>query len=409
MQHYTFCLCDGMYCPSKEYILNYCENNGNNYYINDSDNLIPINFSVYNYDNCGNYFTFNCILVDFENILKFNGFIARKKLSDILNVHMDKCKRSAFVIDYLDHITKNNTIKHIKYYLGNNYYNITCWNYYLQSKIFRYSDLSSIRSCLKYLPVDRISGYLVDCLIRNDNVILDYLVDKIIIYLRLSFTHKKYKGNMFKITDNNDKLSDILNVNCVMESIIHECANNNTIEYYHQTFERFQQLLESQENVKVKKDLITKHNKLKLGFTLNDKTLNYLLGYILMERNGNPSIIVKQLLMDGANIYTEIDRDFGFTFFDQTITIIISNENLELLDILFEMKLISQDKLNYILEKSIGELNLKKDVKTINSKEFIGELSGYGADVDKYVDKLIKKANKYNNNKLVDYLKDLKD
>lgn len=128
-----------------------------------------------------------------------------------------------------------------------------------------------------------------------------------------------------------------------------------------------------------------------------------------MERNGNPLIIVKQLLMDGANIYTEIDRDFGFTFFDQTITIIISNENLELLDILFEMKLISQDKLNYILEKSIGELNLKKDVKTINSKEFIRELSGYGADVDKYVDKLIKKANKYNNNKLVDYLKDLKD
>lgn len=157
-----------------------------------------------------------------------------------------------------------------------------------------------------------------------------------------------------------------------------------------------------------KKKLIFKHNELKLKLTYNEKVKNRLLGNILVYLNGKPSLIVKQLLMDGVNIHT-INRDNGFTFLDYFIKIIIKKKNLDLLDILFEMKLIDQSKLNLILEKSIPPIDFKNDTELEIDKNFIRELSGYGADVDKCFDELIKTAKYYNNNKLVGYLKNLGD
>ncbi|AKI80600.1 hypothetical protein QJ850_gp099 [Acanthamoeba polyphaga mimivirus] len=406
MENYTFCLC-GINCPNKKYILKYCQIIDNNYYISTNNNLIPITFNKnFHHEKKNIKYNHDCILVDLKNVPKFNDFIASKKKFPKLNSLTYRCNYYRFITNYLKYIVKNNIINHIKYYLSNNYYNKIYWNQYLQDKIFKYCDLSSIRSCLKYLPIHDISCYLEDSLIRNDNIILDYLVNKMIIYLNLLYTDKKYKGNMFKITNND--LIYVPDICGTIEGIIIKCEPDKAIEIYCRTIDRFQELLESQENIKVRKDLITKHNKLKLDFTYDHETMDRLLLNIVTN-GGNPAIIVKQLLIDGANIHRTIDKYFNKTIFDHAINFIIEDRNLELLDVLFEMKLIDHSKLNLILERSIDEIDFKKDEKIEIYKKFIRELSEYGADVDKHFDKLIKKAKKYNNEKLISYLKKFKN
>ncbi|QTF49820.1 hypothetical protein qu_929 [Acanthamoeba polyphaga mimivirus] len=408
MEKYTVCLC-GKYCPSKKNILKYCQVIDDDYYIIINDELLPIDFNKYIYHKYGANPKNDCIIIDFENILKFNDFMVSKKLLVKVDECGIVCSYFKFIGNYLEHITKNNVINHIKYYLKNNYYNKLYWNSYLQENIFKYSDVSTIRSCLKYLPIEYIDNYFFCTLYRNDNIILDYLINKIGIYLISYFTGKYYKGNMFKIT-NKDKLADIPDISSTLSNIIYyDKENENIIEIYYQAINRFQELLESQENINVKKELISKHDKLKLKLIYNEKVKNHLLEYSLIKYNEKLLQIVKQLLMDGANIYTTFDMYIGYTLFDYSVEIIIKKKNLDLLDILFEIKLIDKSKLNFILEKSMGEINFKNDTKLEIDKNFIRELSGYGADVDECFDKLIKTAKYNNNKKLVGYLKNLKD
>ncbi|AKI80599.1 hypothetical protein QJ850_gp100 [Acanthamoeba polyphaga mimivirus] len=408
MEKYTVCLC-GDYCPSKKDVLEYCQVIDNDYYIVINDELLPVIFDKYVVSEPEFFYEeYDCVVIDFENILKFNDFMANEHLLDVVYLRKTLCNNFEFVTDYLEYITKNNITKHIKYYLKKPYYNKICWNNYLQEKIFKYSDVSTIRSCLKYLTINHIDKYFHYSLSRNDNIILDYLIDKMKIYLTSYFTGKKYKGNMFKIT-NNDKLVDIPDIYSTLYYIVcFNKKNENVIEIYRQAIDRFQELLESQENINVKEKLIPEHRRLKLKLTYNEKIKNRLLCFLLVDKNGKPLLIVKQLLMDGANIYT-INRNNGFTFLDHSIEIIIKNKNLDLLDILFEMKLIDQTELNFILEKSTCKINFEYDAELDFDEKFVIELSGYGADVDEHIDKLIKNAKKYNNNKLVDCLKNLKN
>ncbi|QTF49819.1 hypothetical protein qu_928 [Acanthamoeba polyphaga mimivirus] len=408
MEKYTVCLC-GDHCPSKKNVLEYCQVIDNDYYIMINDELISVNFDKYIVSDPGFFYEeYDCAIIDFENILKFNDFMVNEDLFDEVYLCITTCNNFKFVTDYLEYITKNNIINQIKYYLKNHYYDKIYWNNYLQRIIFKCSDISIIRSCLKYLPINHINQYLFYSLSRNDNIILDYLINKIKIYLVFYFTGKIYKGNMFKIT-NKDKLIGELDISTTLYNVV--CCNKknkNIMEIYCQVVDRFQELLESQENINVKKKLIYQHDKLKLNLTYNKKIKNNLLKYLLIDHNGKPSTIVKQLLMDGANIHT-INRDNGFTFLDRFIEIIITKKNLDLLDVLFEMKLIDQSKLNLILEKSMGKIDFRNDIKLEINENFIRELSGYGADVDECFDKLIKTSKKHNNKKLVGYLKNLKD
>ncbi|AKI80602.1 hypothetical protein QJ850_gp097 [Acanthamoeba polyphaga mimivirus] len=418
MEKYKVCLC-GVNCPSKKDILEYCQVVDNDYYIAINNELVSINFGEYiehsEYIKYDEFFDENfckkndCVTIDFENILKFNDFMVNKKLFTEMGLYEIECDCFKLIDNYLKYITKNNIINHVKYYLKNDYFNDMQWNHYLRKKIFEYSDVSTIRSCLKYIPIDDLFNYFLLSLSRNDNIILDYLVNKIRIYWTSYFTGKKYKGNMFKIIKK-DKLVDIPNMYFILYEIIFYNKNyENVVEIYNREINRFQELLESQENINVKKNLINEHRKLKSKLMYDEKVKNSLLTDMLIRINGKPSVIIKQLLIDGANINTIIDRDFGHTLLHRSIEIIIKKKNLDLLDILFEMKLIDQSNLNLILEKSIGKIDLKNDTQLKIDENFIRELSGYGADIDECFDKLIKKAKKQNNNKLVDCLKNLKD
>ncbi len=409
MEKYTVCLCGD--CINKKDFLKHCQVIDNNCYIAINNELLPINFDEYiehgEFFGAKFYQNSHCIMIDFENILKFNSFMADNKLFTVMDFCETQCDYRKVVTDYLKHITKNNIINHINYYLKNDYFDNIQWNYNLQKKIFKYSDVSIIRSFLKYIRIEYIDDYFFCSLFRNDDIILDYFVNKIGIYLTSYFTGKNYGGNMFKIT-NKDKLANIPNIYYTLCNIIsYDRENKNIMEIYNQAINRFQELLESQENINVKKNLISEHNKLKLKLTYGEKIKNHSLFQILKYFNGEPSLIVKQLLMDGANIHTEFKTNF--TLLDRSVKIIIKKKNLDLLDILFEMKLIDQSKLNLILKKSMGEIDFRNDTKLEINENFVRELSGYGADTDECFDKLIKMAKHYNNNKLVDYLKNLKN
>ncbi|QTF49822.1 hypothetical protein qu_931 [Acanthamoeba polyphaga mimivirus] len=216
MEKYTVCLC-GEYCFSKKDILRHYRVIDNDYYIVINDELIPVNFDKYIVSEPGFFYEeYDCVTIDFENILKFNSLILSEKLFSKLNHHKFACNYFKFIINYFEHIAKNNIINHIKYYLKNNYYNDLSWNFYLREKIFRYSNVSTIRSCLKYLPIEYMDFYFFYSISRNDDTILDYLVNKIGIYWTSYFTGKKYKGNMFKITNKNKLVNklDIYNISC---------------------------------------------------------------------------------------------------------------------------------------------------------------------------------------------------
>ncbi|AKI80601.1 hypothetical protein QJ850_gp098 [Acanthamoeba polyphaga mimivirus] len=431
MEKYTVCLC-GENCFSKKDVLEYCQVIDNDYYIMINDKLIPVNFDKYDHDSgdfFGYYKEYDCVIIYFENVLEFNDFMVKKKLFSkidhhkitcnnfkfvtdylryITNHHKITCNNFKFVTDYLEYITKNNIINHIKYYLKNNYHNKIYWNTYLRQNIFKYSDVSTIRLCLKYLPVEYIDDYFFYSLSGNNNITLDYVVNKIGIYWTSFFTGKKYRGNMFKIT-NKDKLVEIRDIYDTLCGIIYcNKKNKKVLEIYCQAVNRFQELLESQENINVKKKLTSEHNKLKSKLTYNEKVKNRLLIYLLVNRNGKLPQIVKQLFIDGINIHT-FNKEFGFELLDDFIENIITKKNLDLLDILFEIKLIDQTELNLIFKQSILSIDFENAAKLEIDENFIRELSGYGTDVDECFDELIKIAKYNNNKKFVGYLKNLKN
>ncbi len=408
MEKYTVCLCGGG-CPNKKDILEYCQVIDNDHYIVINDELVAVNFDKYNYFS-DEYFDieYDCVIIYFENILKFNDFIANENLFSKLNHRKTTCNYFKFVVDYLEYISKNNIINHIKHYLKNDYFDNIFWNHYLREKIFEYSDVSTIRSCLKYLPIEHVNRYFLYSLSRNDNIILDYLVDKIKIYLTSYFTGKNYRGNMFKIT-NKDELVETPNIfNILTDMLSYNRKNDKIMEVYHQTIDRFQELLESQENINIKKKLIPLHNKVKSKLMYNENIKNDFMCFVMGFNFGKSLYIIKQLLMDGANLHI-LTNNMINSLLNDSINKIVKKKNLDLLDILFEMKLIDQSKLNLILEKSIGKIDFKNDEEPEIDENFIRELSGYGADVDECFDKLIKTAKKRNNNKLVGYLKNLKN
>lgn len=406
---FKFCLCGGCN-PYKEDILNHCRIIDGDYFLTINNDLIPIVFDGYVYESSGELNTiFNYVLIEFEYILKFIEFMATKNFLLEININMHRCWYNKFIFKYFKYITKNNITDHLKYYLKNDKFNVLLWNCYLCESLFENSDLSSIRSCLKYIPFRYIKNYFSMTLLRNDKAILNYLTEKTKMYLTIYFTGKKYKGNIFKMVE--DRPSNLLNLCNILDFVVfHNKGNTCQVDIYCNIIDCFQELLGTIEDIKIKKQLISEHDKLKSNLMYDDKIKNHLLHQLLIRCNKISLTIIKQLLMDGADINANYDHTI--TMLDYAIIRITKNKNVDLLDLLFDMGLINQDKINYILERSIYFgviIDFEKDVKLEIDENFIRELSGYGADVDQYLNELIRQAEKYKNSTLVNYLENLKD
>ncbi|AGF84862.1 hypothetical protein QJ854_gp920 [Moumouvirus goulette] len=238
-----------------------------------------------------------------------------------------------------------------------------------------------MKSIIKHLPISILNHCLYHGFRGFNKQTVDYLLNKYKKYVMYLLSSKKFKYNSFHI----DKPGFMyLNLEYILTCLFKRKFGSKTLETYEYILEQFSQLENDLSEINVKSDMIVTYNKLISSLQYNNKIATALLRCSLEYKQDKNMSFTKQLIFDGG------DPDY---MHEEIIYVIINNQNLDLLDLMHDKKIIRQCDLDFILINSYK-----------NKLAFVEELINYGADIDSCHKQLLELVIKHKNVELVNFL-----
>lgn len=378
---FKFCLCKDCFLGNG--LKNNCIIMDDQYYLLVDDELINVEFKM-NKDQ-----THNNIQVDSPSVLKFFKYMASLSIKKKYFAGYYCCS-AKYIKKYMIYISQHNMVDHIVFFMDNP----TC----CVSGILKYtylaacccSSIDTMESILNKISISDLCECLAQSLYKPNKIVFEYLLDKYQKFLESYFTGKKYRCNFFRI--DNANISDTFHLQNIINNLMNlKKIKNHRCDTFIYAIDNINNMISCLKDIRVKKDLIVEYNQLISNSEYDQEIKNSLLISALSIEKID-LLIVRQLILDGADIFF-FDNEMHSTIFSYTINIIINTKNLDLLDLLFEMKFMGQSEINDILLRSHTK-----------SKSFVKELINYGADIDSYRRTLYELAYEAGNKKLTTYL-----
>lgn len=377
---FKLCLC-GCNCPSERQFSEYCVYTDDQQFFYTQKRLIPITI-IETQKHIREYFidvkyveiSIYDIVDFFEHDIKNNY---PTNFHDVPVLVTTNCSHYDSCIKTIKYIAKNNItdlsvffVKNSRYFCGNMIFNGIC----------SFSNLGVVKSIIKYIPISLLQICLNHGFIHSNNEIVEYLLKTYKKYVMCTLLKKKIKGTMFHLDTQKIvflKLQSSL-------AILLQLKYQKAMVIYEYIIDQFSQLENDLIGIDIDNDMIEIRDKIISKIQYNNEIATSLLKNSLSYKQDDNLSFTRQLILDGGNL-----NDIH----DYAINLIIKNKNINLLDLMYDKKLVYQNDLNCML------INSSK-----TKPEFVQELINYGADIDKYHEKLLKDT-KNNNIKLYNFLK----
>ncbi|UMZ07576.1 hypothetical protein [Acanthamoeba polyphaga mimivirus] len=377
---FKLCLC-GDNCPSEREFSKYCVYTDDQQYFYTQKRLIPVIITetkkrVRKYPVNVKYveIDINDVVDFFEYNIKNYIFTIFRELPIIVS---GDCYYESSTIEIIKYIAKNNItnlsiffIKNSKYFYNNAIFNGICC----------FSNLDAVKSIIKYIPISLLQNCLNHGFIHSNNDVVEYLLKTYMKYVKCILSKKKIKGTMFHL---DSPKTVFLKLQSSLEYLL-KLKYQKAMKIYEYIIDQFSQLENDLIEIDIENDMIEIRDKIISKIQYSNEIATSLLKDSLSYKQDDNLSFTRQLILDGGNL-NDI-RDYA-------INLIIRDKNINLLDLMYDKKLICQNDLNHTL------MNSSK-----TDPEFVQELINYGADIDKYCEKLLKDT-QYNNTKLNNFLK----
>ncbi|AVL95226.1 hypothetical protein ma839 [Moumouvirus australiensis] len=374
--HFKFCLC-GRSCPSVQEFDKYCLEIDGQHYFATNKQLIPIIIvkKIYN----------EHAKININNVVNFFKYVVDKNLFTIFNNFNGAINSYCCLFKYTTRMSKflssNNMVDILKFFFENPKYYYPRMLYLFFFDICYLSDIKAIKSFIKYLPMSYINSCLFHGLIKFNKQMIECLLSKYKKYATYFLLGKKSKLNLLHTDEKN---FIFLNLELIFEFLFVKKFNHEKIKIYEYILDQFSQLENDLSEINFKNDKMETYNYLISSLQYDNKIASDLLKRSITYKQDKNMSLTRKLILDVSDINY---------LYDDIIFTIITNQNLNLLDILYVNKLLRQCDLDYILTNSCE-----------SKLTFVQEIINYGANIDTYYDKLLKNARKYENTKLVDFL-----
>ncbi|AKI80593.1 hypothetical protein QJ850_gp106 [Acanthamoeba polyphaga mimivirus] len=378
---FKLCLC-GNNCLSERHFSKYCVYTDDQQYFYTHKRLIPISIIEIK-KNVREYLTdVKYVEIDINDIVDFFEYDIKNNYHTIFHDSSTligtNCCHYSSCIETIKYIAKNNIIDLSIFIIENSkyfYYNI------IFSGICSFSNLNVVKSIIKYIPISLLQNRLNHGFIHSNNEVVEYLLKTYMKYLKCILLKKKIKGTMFYL-DSPETV--FLKLQSSLKYLLKSKYQKKTMKIYEYIINQFSQLENDLIEIDIDNDMIEMRNEIISKLQYSNKIATSLLNDSLSYKQDDNLSFTRQLILDGGNL-----NDIR----DYTINLIIKNKNINLLDLMYDEKLVYQNDLNHIL------MNSSK-----TDPEFIQELINYGADIDKYHEQLLKNT-KNSNTKLNSFLK----
>lgn len=377
---FKLCLC-GDNCPSERQFSEYCVYTDDQQYFYTQKRLIPVTITE-TQKHIRKYLTdvkyaeidINDIVDFFKYNIKNYIFAIFHKLPIIVSGY---CYYENSTIEIVTYIAKNNLSDLSIFFIENSryFYNGTIFN-----GICSFSNLDVVKSIIKYIPISLFQKCLNHGFIHSKNEIVEYLLKMYMKYVKCILLKKKIKGTMFHLDSPKTVFLKLQSFLAILPKLKYQKA----MVIYEYIIDQFSQLENDLIEIDIDNDMIKIRDEIISKIQYNNEIVTYLLKDSLSYKQDDNLSFTRQLIQDGGNL-NDI-RDYA-------INLIIKNKNINLLDLMYDKKLVYQNDLNHILTNS-----------SKTDPEFVQELINYGADIDKYHEKLLKDT-KNNNIKLYNFLK----
>ncbi|QGR54353.1 ankyrin repeat-containing protein [Moumouvirus maliensis] len=383
--HFKFCLC-GNPCPSVQEFTKYCLEIDGQYYFATNKQLIPIVVEENKACIRNNMIDIKYATINIDDVVNFFKYVVDKNLfiifNDIEHIRNYSCYLNESAFQMIKYLASNNVVNILKFFCENPKYYYPNMSDVFFCGISCLSNINTMKSIIKYLPISILNHCLQHGFRGLNKQVVEYLLYKYKKYVIYFLSDKKFGRNLFYI----DEIDLVyLDLEEVLECLFMYKFKRKNFIIYEYILEQFSQLENDLSQINVKNNMKEIQNKLISGLQYNNKIATNLLKRSLTYKQDKNLSLTRQFISDGGN--------FNYIH-DETIFTIITDQNLDLLDIIYEKKIVRQCDLDYILVSSYKS-------KTM----FVQELINYGADIDKCYDKLLRSAQIYKNIELVEFLK----
>ncbi|BCS83754.1 hypothetical protein QLL95_gp0369 [Cotonvirus japonicus] len=310
--------------------------------------------------------------IGIDDVFTFYDFVLKNDL--YCNCKNGSCNEIIYYQNYLDHIINNNQIEYIDQLISD----FLCKNESMVfSKIYindlferlNYSCNNTIKNVLELWTMGQIIELCKSDINFGPKFIM-YIMDK----YKKNYCHYFNGGKKIWYFDINERL---------ISSIIFY----DNIESYKVLAEKIQEIIEELSDIKIKNSLVGDFDKC--------------IAYLREIQSNKYYCFEKCLFYDSikiAEFMIKNDSDFKLFIPNESILYgIIVDNNLNLLELLLDYKMIPKKKINQLFYEFC--YNFSRDVVEI--------LVNYDADVNKYGKEVIRKAKKANNYEVVDYLQEI--
>ncbi len=379
---FKLCLC-GDNCPSERQFSKYCVYTDDQQYFYTQKRLIPVTIietkkriRKYKYLHDVKY-----VEIDINDVVDFFGYNIKNIIFVIFHelptIVSGDCYLYDSTVEIIKYIAKNNIIDLSIFFIENS-------RYFHNSSIFNgicsFSNLDVVKSIIKYIPISLLQNCLNHGFIHSNNEVVEYLLKTYTKYVKCILLKKKIKGTMFHL---DSPKTIFLKLQSSLEYLL-KLKYQKAMKIYEYIIDQFSQLGNDLIEIDIENDMIEIRDKIISKIQYSNEIETSLLKDSLSYKQDDNLSFTRQLILDGGNL-NDI-RNYA-------IDLIIRDKNINLLDLMYDKKLICQNDLNHVLINSY---------KT--NPEFVQELINYGADIDKYYEKLLKDT-QYNNTKLNNFLK----
>lgn len=324
------------------------------------------------------------IEINVDDVEKFIDFVHDKNLNcggdyDYFDCNHN-CHHNKYYSEYLDYIFKNNMLHHIESPHLEKYIAILnslkhIFSQYKYSDIINvaceYSTLETIKFTMNLINIKDFGNLICYACHRDDNnlKIFKYLVDlyceRLIGYLNRTIKKCDYYKMYYHGT-----LLDVAKTNNVKTFIYFTTKIPNVVDSINKKI--------------ITPKLLGVYNKIVKSHEYSQKIKDKLLVDSIYFGNLN---ITQRLLLDGANIYS---------FSDRHINMLLKNNNIDSVQFIIDNNMIDGNKINKLFASSH---KYKWNIAQI--------LVDNGANYKPHINKLMTNAKKVENNKLLNYLKQL--
>ncbi|BCS83640.1 hypothetical protein QLL95_gp0483 [Cotonvirus japonicus] len=311
------------------------------------------------------------------------------------------CKLCEYYEDYVDYIVKNNLLDHllllinheipysssVNFINNSKYYN----SLYIFEQIYKNSSLNTMNSIIKSLDMEIIYHNILNTPHHLNLKATQFYLERFEIYFREYFVENKYTNKKTNMLPHNysyfkrcENFYEIRYGNILYEFIVHD-----NLESYCYFIEKMEDIIEDLSNFKIKKKLINDHTKCINDINSSKKYYSDDRCFYLCLNFNSPKIAEFLInLNQGKYVINEYNM--------MNIWDILGCDCLNLLELLLDKKIIDKNTIDILFRESYEY-----------SRDVVETLVNYGANVSRYGRRVLEKAGTYNNQEVIDYLRDI--